>query len=359
MPDKQEIKSIIGIPFFLILGRPRSGTTLLRSLLDAHPNVIIPPEHSNMIHLFFRYQTKNARLTDKISAHFLKDFYQAKTIRTQWKLNMDAIRNNLHALNGERFSFTDMIKTVYFGYQSVHPKENILAMGDKSPVNSLYARKINKVFSDSKFIHLVRDYRANLASMMKQDLFSPSASMILMQWKKSVHRIDRLAARYPGRYLTIRYEDFVTDPAKHFMKICDFLNIPYIPGVLDAEKRRKTVKSTYASDFIRVWQPDLDRNITSENIGKWQNELSEKLIRKADFIAGRTGMKFGYQPTYKHFGVLFRCTMNFGTMFFYLNEVNRYLYDRLPYFLKPLIRERKFIISHQIIHLKHRLFDKE
>lgn len=353
------MKDIQAIPFFFILGRPRSGTTLLRSLLDAHPNVIIPLEHSNMIHLYMKYRSKKTRITDQISEQFIKDFLQAKIIREQWKLNADDIIKNMQTLNGRKFSFTAMIKMVYAGYQSVHPKENILVMGDKSPVNSLYAPEIVKVFPDAKFIHVVRDYRANLASMLKLDIFSPSASVILMQWTKSARQISRLAVIYPDRFLVIRYEDFVNDPATYFRKICVFLEIPYIAEVLEPEKRKKTVKSSYASDFITTWQPDLAGNISTDNIDKWKSELSEKLKRKADFIAGRTGQSYGYRTVIRHFGILFRCTMYLTKLIFYMNELNRHIYDRLPYAVKPRIRERRFILSRELIHLKHRLLDKE
>ncbi len=347
------------IPFFFILGRPRSGTTLLRSLLDAHPNVIIPLEHSNMIHLFMKYHSKRAKITDRISTQFIKDFLQAKIIREQWKLNPDDLIKNMQTLNGRKFSFTAMIKMLYSGYRSVHPKEKILIMGDKSPVNSLYAPEIARAFPDAKFIHVIRDYRANLASMLKRDIFSPSATIILMQWTKSARQISRLNTLFPNRFLVIRYEDFVNDPAACFRKICAFLEIPHIAEVLETEKRKKTVRSSYSSDFITTWQPDLAGNISTDNIDKWKNELPEKLKRKADFIAGRTGQSYGYQPVISHFGMWFRCTMFLTKLIFYMNELNRHIFDRLPYALKPLIRERRFILSRELIHLKHRLFDKE
>ncbi|MBN2214127.1 MAG: sulfotransferase [Bacteroidales bacterium] len=359
MSSEKHTNNIHEIPFFFILGRPRSGTTLLRSLLDVHPNVIIPLENSNMIHLCMKYQSRHSKLTEQAAGRFIKDLLKSRIIREQWKLNVNDIRKNLHALNGKNFSFKDMLKTVYYGYRSVHQKEEILVMGDKSPVNSLYARKIIKVFPDAKFIHLVRDYRANLASMLKHDVFSPSASVILMQWTKSARQISNLASRYPGRFLLIRYEDFVNDPAIHLMKICAFLEIPYRAEMLEPQKREKTVKNSYASGFINSWQPSLAGNISTDNIDKWQGELPQKLVRKADFIAGKTGQGYGYQPVFRHFGIRFSCMMLPVKLLFYMNEVNRHIYDRLPYALKPLIRERRFILSREIIHLKHRLFDKE
>ncbi len=44
-----------GIPIFFVVGRPRSGTTLLRTLFDAHPNVLVPPECQFIINLYPKY----------------------------------------------------------------------------------------------------------------------------------------------------------------------------------------------------------------------------------------------------------------------------------------------------------------
>ena len=48
-------ENIENIPFFFIIGRPRSGTTLLQTLLDAHPNVIIPPESAVIKECYERF----------------------------------------------------------------------------------------------------------------------------------------------------------------------------------------------------------------------------------------------------------------------------------------------------------------
>ena len=46
----------MGTPFFFILGRPRSGTTLLKALFDAHPNVKIPPELPIFLPLYQKFR---------------------------------------------------------------------------------------------------------------------------------------------------------------------------------------------------------------------------------------------------------------------------------------------------------------
>ena len=203
MTGKPDIEQIRNLPFFFIMGRPRSGTTLLRTLLDVHPQINIPLENSGMIHLYFKYRRVKQWPQAKINA-LLSDFRKLKFIES-WKLDWDSIESDFQQASGHQLRFHELVKLFYFHYQSEFKKEDFICLGDKSPLNSLYSRELTHVFPEAKFIHLVRDYRANLASMRKHDVFSPSRTVILMQWKKSIRQIRQLASGQPGRFLEIRY----------------------------------------------------------------------------------------------------------------------------------------------------------
>ncbi len=55
MKSGLSIEKVRDIPMFFILGRPRTGSTLLRTLFDAHPNVIIPQEWPMLLLLHFQF----------------------------------------------------------------------------------------------------------------------------------------------------------------------------------------------------------------------------------------------------------------------------------------------------------------
>ena len=63
------------IPFFFIVGRPRSGTTLLRTLFDAHPNVTIPPECQFIVNLYPKYG-KTSNWTESLLLSFHEDLLE-------------------------------------------------------------------------------------------------------------------------------------------------------------------------------------------------------------------------------------------------------------------------------------------
>ena len=129
-----------------------------------------------------------------------------------------------------------------------------------------------------------------------------------------------------------------------------------MPELLDAEYRNKVVNKLYSSEFIDKWQPNLSKEISTSNIDKWKNELSTGIIKKADYIAGRKGLEFGYYPTTNSFDLFFILKTRSKELLFHLNEMNRYIFDRLPYRLKQKIKNRKFILSYTLIRLYKKLF---
>lgn len=351
MPQNPIIYQINKLPLFFILGRPRSGTTLLRTLLDAHPNVNIPLENSGLIHLYFKY--RNVKQWDPTNIEQLfSDFQNLKFIES-WNIDWEGLKEIFDNSSDGQLSFPEIIRVYYYHYQSEFIKKEIKCLGDKSPLNSLYSEEILSVFPKAKFIHLVRDYRANFASMRKHLVFSPSSTVKLMQWKKSVIQISRLAALNPKQFLIVRYEDFVSDPESTYKVICNFLKIKFIPELLDPEYRKNTINAIYASEFINDWQPDLSGKISTSNIDKWKNDLSNDAIKKADYIAGEIGERLQYNRIYKEFSLLYTLKMEFKKLLFQLNEMNRYLYDRLPYTMKGRIKNRRFSISNSLIQFYH------
>ena len=356
MTQTPSLDQIRKLPFFFILGRPRSGTTLLRTLLDAHPNINIPLENSGMIHLYFKYR-RVGNWDRRILHSFLDDFRNLHYIGS-WNLDWDSIRALSDQVPGGELAFHEAIRVLYFHYLSEFSKEEILCLGDKSPLNSLYSKDLYHAFPGAKYIHLVRDYRANLASMSKHDIFSPSSTVILMQWKKSVTQIDRLAREDPEHFLQVRYEDLVLDPVNTFGTICDFLGVKFSAELLDPGYRQKALRKIYDASFLNQWHPNLSARITTSSIHKWESELSAASVRKADYIAGRTGERFKYFPRNRRFGAPFILLTELKKLFFHLNEMNRYLYDRLPYRMKARIRNRKFILSYRLLQFARTRFGR-
>jgi hypothetical protein len=354
--NSMEISKIRKLPFFFILSRPRSGTTLLRTLLDSHPNISIPPEHGNLIHLYFKYGNKKGKWDKKLVDTLYKDFSSNHSVRTFWKIDESSTKEQLYVCASDNGTFKDFIKIIYANNQSFFSKGDINILGDKSPINSLYSGHLKQIFPDACFIHLVRDYRANLASMINFNVWSPSKTIIIMQWKKSVNQIESLSKQYPRQYFTIRYEDLVFQPEKSMIEVCDFLKVPYIPEILDPYKRNLAVEKTYNPEFINEFHPFLQKEISIENITNWKEKLSTREIKTADFLVEKSGEKFKYSKVNNKFSLVFRMFTFLKSMAFYNKELQQLIFDHLPYNWKIKIRNRKFILTREILILLKRLF---
>ena len=160
---KLDIAQLKEIPIFFIVGRPRSGTTLLRTLFDAHPNSIVPPECQFIINLFPKYG-KITHWHEKDLEEFYSELVK-QWLFDLWPLDRQELRENLMACTGEQ-SYGTICKVVYASYQSVFNHDKILALGDKNPGYAIYTRKLLKIFPKAKFIHIIRDYRDNFLSGM-------------------------------------------------------------------------------------------------------------------------------------------------------------------------------------------------
>jgi len=134
-------------PFFIV-GCPRSGTTLLQVLLDAHPRIAIPVEghlFSRFGRIFDRYgdlrQERNLRL-------FVSDVLHDKRI-SLWNLEV-SVSEFLRELK------TPSVRGVFERlYELYTRREGKARWGDKSPVHALHIRDIKQVFPEAKFIHLL------------------------------------------------------------------------------------------------------------------------------------------------------------------------------------------------------------
>lgn len=325
--------------------------------MDAHPNVIIPLENSGLIHLYFKYR-KVKTWNETRLREIIRDFRTLIRVES-WNLDWERLDRQVKGMADLDIGFTDIIKIIYGHFNSEFEKEAITCLGDKTPFNSLYGAEIFKIFPGAKYIHMLRDYRANLASMKQHDVFSPSETGMLMQWKKSTRRISRLAKDHPEQYLQLRYEDLVTRPEQCFEQVCNFLGIVYQPELLDAKNRQAAISKIYNQEFITNWQSDLAGDIKPDNIDKWKKTLNSGSVRKADYIAGKTGIPFQYLPVYERFSFAFIMMTELKILLFRLNEVNRHIFDRLPWKWKIRIKNRKVKLIPGLIIRYRKRFERD
>jgi len=289
------------IPYFFILGRPRTGTTLLRSLFDAHPNVAMPWECQFILNLYPKYGTLQHWNTAT-----LEQFHSELLVQWQfksWHVDHEKLKADLLACEGSN-TYASVCQVVYLNHISFYPKETITLIGDKNPGYSIYYDKLKKIFPDSKFVYILRDYRDNFHSVKNVDFELPIVSVVVYKWKYFYKKALEASKKYPDSFYFIRYEDLVSEPEAQLRSLCEFLQLPFVPEVFDFYKMKNKAEETYPAVILKKHHKSLFNPVNTSRIGLWKQSMSKRQVRIADLVADKYADKAGYEKNYKGFNLL-------------------------------------------------------
>ena len=213
-------------PAPFVVGVSRSGTTLLRLMLDAHPDLAIPAE-THFIPKLIR-EVKNSDGDPREVA------LETITTHRRWpdfKLDQDELAERIRALHDP--SVTEILRAFYGLYAE---REGKPRWGDKSPPYVRKMRRINKFLPEARFIHLIRDGRDVALSIRDRAVKEHPIDRIAERWVRRITRARAQAKRLP-HYEEIRYESLVLDTRPTLERICEFLELPWDDALLDYHER--------------------------------------------------------------------------------------------------------------------------
>ena len=290
---KQKLDNIRVI---FIVSRGRSGSTLLQSIIDAHPNICAPIESKFVLHLKTKYQDIS-NWNNKIVSSFIKDIYTNRKFRLFWNVTpqeLETLFKKYHISN-----FADACKVIYLSHQSMFPKEEIKLIVDKNPLHSIFISQILEVFPGANFIHLIRDPRASSYSHIKA-LLQTSVSPLAADWSLLNMRIELAKMKFSHLFYTIKYEDLTRIPEEKLIQLFSFINISFNPNLLNANKtiKQKIQANRYLSlpHHTNIAQP-----IYTKMIDLWKEKLTKKEIEIINLICEPQLIKYKYsysKPSY-------------------------------------------------------------
>jgi hypothetical protein len=328
---------IDNIPFFFIVGRARSGTTLLRCLLDAHPEINIPLECAFIIRLYPKYG-KITNWTEQQIISFYKDLTQYPKFHF-WVVDNEKLKADLLHCEGN-YSYSHLCKIVYLNFKSFFPKNEIKLLGDKNPSYSFNTKKLLQLFPDARFIHITRDYRDNVISIINAKFESPVYSSLAYRWKYCNKQVLKQKKLTPERFYTIRYEDLVADHEHYLKDICKFLDIDFSPEMLNYHANLDKMLATYPQELINLHHKSLLNPINADKIYAWKHILTDKQIKICDTVVGSFAEENRYERVYKK--------RNF---FFYICCWPGMLYGHMLYVFMNLIYKLPMNFQMKIINL--------
>lgn len=267
---------------------PRSGTTLLRSMLDAHPALALPRETRFLLETWER-RRDFGDLTVPRNKRRLVEWIVKRKKKTQFgRLELEddeAIQRLVEAPP----TIGSVLGTCFAMYSAA---QGASRWGDKRPKYVQHTSAMYDMFPDMCFIEIVRDPRACVASMKKLGWFGGAAAGGLELWNHSVTRGLRAQERYgPRRLMTIRYEDLVQDPEPVLTRICEFadLDTRHLAGMLAFHRDTDIPENRY---HWRVSEP-----ISQAPISSWQEGLDDAEVALIESQARGLMEKYGYEPS--------------------------------------------------------------
>ncbi len=212
-------------PFFIV-GSPRSGTTLLQRMFEAHSDVIFVHE-SNFFHYCHLYLEKHSTLFTPTPWSKLKENYLHSKYFTQLGLPESLVTAELDRKEKHSWQSVWSESLELFQKQKNKPR-----LGEKTPHHVLYLDEIFKLYPESKVLLIVRDPRGVIPSMIKANFGPATIQKAMMQWATLNAAGLAYRRRYPHRVLDLHYETLILNPEKTLRNLCDFLKLPFDPGML-------------------------------------------------------------------------------------------------------------------------------
>ena len=204
-------------PFFII-GCGRSGTTLLRTILNRHADIAIPLES-----LFIIDYLKAAASHD---ISFLISMLVREPEISEW-----GIRPQVEDFKGCQ-SISEVINQLHQIYLQAKGKKH---WGQKTPRFVRETALLLEHFPYALFIHVVRDPRAVVSSLIHSDVHHSNAYHASLRWRMDVEKGLELEDKHPQSVMRIHYEDMVRDTESTLRKILEFLGLAYDPAILQAD----------------------------------------------------------------------------------------------------------------------------
>jgi hypothetical protein len=200
-------------PIFVI-GSPRSGTTLVRLILDSHPRISCGEE-----------------------THFLRDL--EAIVGRNWDL--------VATYGLDRDWWLGHIRALYDQFQAeVLARSGKSRWAEKDPTYTLHLPFIEELFPDAVYVHLVRDGHDVVASFKDRWGYTAAARAARTEWARYVTAARELGERLPSqRFLEMRYEDLVASPEEEGQRLFGFLGEDWDPAVLEFDPSEHSATERY------------------------------------------------------------------------------------------------------------------
>jgi hypothetical protein len=273
-------------PFPFFVGCGRSGTTLLRAMFNAHPDMAVPDEVAFIIRYSRPHRAVEYGWPRRFEATRCANLIVADSSFRRWPLTEADARDALR--DPAPTSFPDAIRRLYGRIAALAGKTRY---ADKTPMHVLHLRRLGRMFPEARFVHVVRDGRDVALSYATTAWGPRTVEQAAVRWRRSVQRGRHDGRRLgPARYREVRYEALVADPESELRGLCEFLRLEWDDAMLRYHE--------HAADVITATRfPDAHQRLLlppTPGLRDWRRDMAAEDVARFEAVAGAVLDELGY-----------------------------------------------------------------
>jgi hypothetical protein len=265
---------------FLIVGTPRSGTTLVQRLASELEGVRVPPE-THLLSVFAHQIRRGEEFPWEGSD--LREGLGRYRVIPQLESPGPEADGLCETLGGRAESILDVLDAV--AWATASPGGRLY--GEKTPGHLQWGRLVAQARPDVKLICVVRDPRAVALSQRETPWGTTDPGRSAMRWAIDQHEIRYLRRTFPERVLVLRYEDLVAAPAEARVGLSRFLA---------AEASGETPDPEVLYRPGETWKSLAAKEISDARADRWRTELAPEAIATIEAVARREMHRWAYEP---------------------------------------------------------------
>jgi hypothetical protein len=250
---------------------------MLGSLLGAHSQCIVTPESQFKIEsLRLQAGSRDTSLPE------ILDMIRSHSRFKLWELFVDPNEGLQQA-----FDLGSLLLWIVEKYAQSRDKPHASHWVDHTGSNSKYAPSLLQLYPEARFIHLVRDGRGVAASVRPLD-WGPNSVHVAAHWWTEQVAYGLASEGYLGRRaMRITFEELVASPEMSLIRLCDFLELTFEPGMIHAD-------GFDVPSFTRVQHQLVGEPPDPTRAERWKHELTQREIEVFESLTGDLLVALGY-----------------------------------------------------------------
>jgi hypothetical protein len=271
----------VGVAPVFVVGMPRSGTKLLRELLNGHSGISIPPVETHFLPYWAERWSDYGDLSDR--AAFGRFYDQALSL----PYFDDVVAIDEPLISAEewyerctRFTIDGVYEALMRHAAGVEDGSDVI-WGDKTPEYLINVDLLMALFPGARVVHIVRDARDQALSAHRT--WGKNMLRSAQRWADEIGEFRRQATAYPGSVAEVRFEDLLDDPERELGALCRFLGVEFERAMLRVPGQAEPTGAARGAT-----------EVVKDNQRKYRFSVEPSLRRRIEQIALPMLTAYGY-----------------------------------------------------------------